>query len=307
MKARPGVLAVGGISIDTVLTPDGVSGPHLGGNAVYTAVGAWLAGSTTSLCARIGSDFPAQLIDGLKQKGFRTSSIKTIDGPSLKVTLDDRTSRRRQSYAADSGHNAQLDPTPEDLEGLAADSAVHVCGISPSRQARLLKALDGHAVLVTLDTVVIPGEIEPEAELLVRMAKQSDAFLPSREETQHLWPGQPPRAVLRTLSAAGWQTAVIKLGAGGSIGIDSGRITWMPAFPVRARDTTGAGDAYCGGFAATFARDRELVRAMAWATAVASLVVEAFGALTQVTDAARRTAAERAHMLLSEHVRERVS
>jgi ribokinase len=294
------MLSAGGISIDTIRTRDGDEGPHVGGNAVYAAAGAWLVGADAGLCARVGSDFPAELMRELERVRFDTSRVRSTAGRSLKVTLDYRSDPRRQSYAADSGHNEELDPTPDQLGRLDRRWALHICGISPGRQRELIDAASGLAALLTLDTVVIPGEIEPDADGLLLMAARCDAFLPSREEVAHLWRGQPPREVLRMLVDAGCRAAVIKLGAGGSIGITDQTITWMPAYPATATDTTGAGDAYCGAFAATFAEDGDLKQAMAWATAAASMVIEVFGALSPLTDYARHTVAQRAHMLLSE-------
>jgi sugar/nucleoside kinase (ribokinase family) len=53
----------------------------------------------------------------------------------------------------------------------------------------------------------------------------------------------------------------------------------VPAHPAHVVDTTGAGDAYCGGFVAGLAPGRPVGECAAMASVAASYVVEACGAL----------------------------
>jgi sugar/nucleoside kinase (ribokinase family) len=106
------------------------------------------------------------------------------------------------------------------------------------------------------------------------------------------------------LARRGVRAAVIKLGVGGSIGIREGAISRMPAFPVTASGATSGGEAYGGAFTARFSIDRNLPRAMAWATAAASAILESSMVLDQLTEFARRTAEFRARMLEADIRRE---
>lgn len=74
---------------------------------------------------------------------------------------------------------------------------------------------------------------------------------------------------------------VAKLGEQGSLLAEggTGRLVRIPCLPVNARDTTGAGDAYCGGFLAGIVAGRPVAEAAAMGTVSASYVVEAVGAL----------------------------
>ena len=150
--------------------------------------------------------------------------------------------------------------------------------------------------LVTLDTGQRSGKVEPAVEL----AASADAFLPGQRDLAPLWPGIPPQDALRGLVRRGVRTAVIKLGTSGSMGIHDGAITSMPAYPVTASGTTGGGDAYAGAFSAMFAADRDLPRAMAWASAAASVVVESFATLDPLNEFGRGKVAYRARILEAE-------
>ncbi len=74
---------------------------------------------------------------------------------------------------------------------------------------------------------------------------------------------------------------VIKLGARGCIvyGRDGDKTIVLPALGADVRDTTGAGDCFCGAFMAAMVSDRTDLALAARAGAVAaSFAIEGFGA-----------------------------
>jgi sugar/nucleoside kinase (ribokinase family) len=71
----------------------------------------------------------------------------------------------------------------------------------------------------------------------------------------------------------------------------------MPAFPVAAGGRLGGGDVYAGAFTAIYAADQDLRRAMAWATAASSVVVESNVLLGQLSEFARNRVEARARIL----------
>ena len=74
---------------------------------------------------------------------------------------------------------------------------------------------------------------------------------------------------------------VIKLGEEGSLVFDAAnnRLAHIPVYPAHVRDTTGAGDAYCGGFLAGYMLTGDPLKAAQYGTVSASYIVEAVGAL----------------------------
>jgi ribokinase len=61
----------------------------------------------------------------------------------------------------------------------------------------------------------------------------------------------------------------------------------MPAFPVAARDATGAGDAFCGALAVAVARGLPAREAVRWANAAGALAVTVMGANLSMPTAER--------------------
>lgn len=293
----PALVAVGGLTIDYVQTRAGLSGPAVGGNALYAAVGAWLVGSQPTILAKVGRDYPTELLGPLDAAGFDLGSIETVSGPSFKVVLDESTGRRIQRYLPGSGDNSTLDPGVDSLP-VMSQKAAHVCGIPVSTQRQFLLAMRGRAALLTFDTVVIPGHIEPSASELDELMDYSDLFLPSREEVAALWlVDDVDRWVLA--QAQRGRKVVVKCGAEGAISVsDNGDLIRMEAAPARVIDTTGAGDTFCGAFASTLRSHGDTRSAMAWAAAAASVVIEGHGALHAVVKDRRKDVKDRAGALL---------
>jgi ribokinase len=108
-----------------------------------------------------------------------------------------------------------------------------------------------------------------------------DAFLPSEAEIARIWAPARIEDWLAETARRGHAHIVGKIGPKGSLLAEAGtgRITHVPALDVDPADTTGAGDAYCGGFLAGLAAGRPLPECGAMGTVSASFVVEAYGAL----------------------------
>jgi len=297
LHSVPDLVAIGGITLDYVKTRSSLSGPTIGGNALYAAVGGWLVGSHPTILARTGRDFPGELLKPLDAAGFDLASIEKVEGPSFKVMLDESSGERIQRYLPGAGDNSALDPSLDTLPTVS-HKAAHICGVPVSTQRMFLRALRGLAALTTFDTVVIPGQIEPSSSEIEELMDWSDFFLPSIEEVAALWPAEDVKSWVLAQAHRG-RSVIVKRGAEGAIGASKGGdLIRMDAAPAQVVDTTGAGDTYCGAFAATFNWVADTRNAMAWAASAASVVIEGYGALHAVAEDRRAEVKVRATALL---------
>lgn len=76
----------------------------------------------------------------------------------------------------------------------------------------------------------------------------------------------------------GAKTVVLTLGKQGCFLKNSQVCCSMPAFPVKAVDTTAAGDTFCGAFAAQLSQGKEWEEALRFATAASAICVTRMGA-----------------------------
>lgn len=296
------ILSCGGLTLDWVRDEAGTHGPTVGGNALYAAVGAWLAGAHVDLVSVVGADFPRELLTRIETAGLGVATLRRVDSPSFRVLLDSTGPERAISYLPGSGTNAELDPLPDQIPADHPALGAHVAAIPTASQHALVETLTDRDLTVTLDTVVIPGQIEPDPQQLLQVARTCSAFLPSREEFEYLWPGHDPLDAVTTMPKWAAPTNVIKLGADGSCGAgQDGHVEVVSAYDTTPIDTTGAGDSYCGAFCARLAGGDDLLHAMSWATAAASLVIEHFSCIELLDNEPRQTVRRRAAQLLSEN------
>lgn len=295
------ILSCGGLTLDWVRDQTGTHGPTVGGNALYAGAGAWLAGAAVDLVAVVGADFPSELLTQIESSGLGVGLLRRVPTPSFRVLLDSTGPNRVISYRKESGSNAELDPLPHQIPPGHPAVGAHVAAIPTRSQHALVERLVAGNLVVTLDTVVIPDQIEPDPDQLLRIAGKCSAFLPSREEFCHLWSGKDPLDAVTTMSRWAAPTNVIKLGADGSCGADSsGKLRIVPPYHTAPVDTTGAGDSYCGAFCSRLANGDDLVTAMCWGTAAASLVIEHFDCVGLLNDESRQTVRHRATQLLTQ-------
>jgi sugar/nucleoside kinase (ribokinase family) len=75
-----------------------------------------------------------------------------------------------------------------------------------------------------------------------------DIFFPNEVEANRMTGEKDPAKMLRRMASAGAQRVALKLGADGAALLWDGDIFEIKACPVRAIDTTGAGDCFNAGF-----------------------------------------------------------
>jgi sugar/nucleoside kinase (ribokinase family) len=105
-----------------------------------------------------------------------------------------------------------------------------------------------------------------------------EAFLPNAEEAMRYTGTDCPRAAARALGEH-VPLAVVTLGAQGAYAVDaaSGTTAEVPAVPVDALDTTGAGDVFAAGFVLASLAGWALPDRLAFAGLTAALSVQEFG------------------------------
>jgi hypothetical protein len=92
------------------------------------------------------------------------------------------------------------------------------------------------------------------------------------------WQKRSPRQTLRALQEQYGGNPVVTLGEKGAVGLVEGRLTDIPAARVRVRDTTGAGDAFHGGFAAGLCLGYSAEQSLHLASRAAAKCCTEFGA-----------------------------
>jgi len=272
--SRPRLWAVGHLTIDDVVMRDGrTMMGNVAGAAVYAALGARLVGSPSGVVSRLGSGIPEEALKRLAGYGV-LALLNPVNTPAIQQwALYEQDGTRTYVLHPESGSLDDMSPVPLDGK-LPPDGAVHVAPMLVEYQREWCLAMSRRETRTTLDPH--PDSCSASPDVVMAMLPQVDAFLPSELEASHLFDGDPLNAV-RDFCRAGARIAGVKLGERGSVIGTNDDVWHVPAFPAEPVDVTGAGDSFCGAFAAILARGSDPMTAARWATAAASVVVEAIG------------------------------
>ena len=138
----------------------------------------------------------------------------------------------------------------------------------------------GHAVIWNIAPTI---EARPAAATLSAL----DYLVCNRNELLALTGASPGSEVevdglARIPLEWGVRNLIVTLGREGSLWVNPAGTTSQPAFRVEAVDTVGAGDCFCGVFAACLAEGREPAESLARASAAAAISTTRRGAQTSM-------------------------
>jgi len=249
-----------------------------GGKGANQAVAAARMGAPVRMVGRVGADaFGEALLENLEREGVDASGVRALSDVPTGVALISVDERGENAIVVSPGANARLAPedlTPAEFEGagvLLLQLEVPLAAVV--RAARLGKEAGALVILNAAPAQKLPEELLALLDLLVVNEHEAAAILEAA-------PPETPEEALaqaRTLSQR-VPVAVITLGEKGLVYASGETSGHLPAYPVRAVDTTAAGDAFTGALAAALAEGRELTEALKIASAAGALAVTKEGA-----------------------------
>ncbi|MDR3413670.1 MAG: ribokinase [Formivibrio sp.] len=255
------VLVVGSINMDLVVETDKVPdlgetllgqhfNTHPGGKGANQAVAASRLGAQVTLIGCVGNDtFGADLLSGLKQENINTQFIRITDQAATGIALI-TVSQSENAIIVVPGANHIL--SPADI--YAAESAFIEADV-------VLSQLE-----VTLPVIQAAAEIAARHNKPFLLNPAPAAPLPDSilQNTALLTPNEHELAIVFSTTAETWQETLQKHPAkvvmthgrhGAWFTNTAGELQHQPGIPVRAVDTTGAGDTFNGTLAAFWGMD----------------------------------------------------
>ena len=245
-----------------------------GGKGSNQAVAAHRAGADVTLVTKIGKDvFGNVAMDFYKGEGMNTEHILFDDERETGIALImvDEVSAQNEILVV-SGACGNI--TPEDVESCRAlieNASILLVQLEVNFDA-LYRAIDiAHAAGVRI--VLNPA---PAAEIPPEVLKKIDIVTPNETEAQVLTgievKTQQERAA-KVFMDKGVKNVVITMGALGAFATDGKKSELLPRLKVDAIDTTGAGDAFNGGFVMALSEGRDLFEALRYGNATGALSV----------------------------------
>ena len=280
MKTNVDVLCVGHASYDLVFAvghhPDADEKTFAekfiscgGGPAANAAVTVSRLGFKSAFAGYLGDDFYGQRhLEELNQAAVNTDLVVRGDSPTpLSVILVKPDGQRTVV-----NYKGETAPLPADSMNFSRwhPQVILFDGHEPEVALALMKAVKGRRISTVLDA----GSVHRGSLKLlehVDYAVVSHKF--ARECTGKEDPQQAAIKLGRLVS-----TVVITLGEAGLVWQTAAGSGSLPAYSIDAVDTTGAGDAFHGAFAAGLAYGKSWEELLTYASAVAALCCTKYGA-----------------------------
>ena len=288
----PSLLCLGNLTIDEALQPDGTRTIEPGGDALYAALAARTHLDAVRWLAPIGADFPQNVLDHLAATGLVCAEPARRESPTVRnvVTYLDDGSRTWELVHGDA-HFEAMSVSPDDLTSpmLAADGIL-ISAMSPRSQLRLTPWIRQNST-ATIFLDVQEDDLEGNEDAWRSIIPCCDVFLPSEVEATTLSGTSDLARALRMFGELGPRIVAIKLAERGCLVLDvnSGTSAEIAVERVEPVDSTGAGDAFCGAFAAATLLGADAERAARAACDSARIAIGAAGiqGLLDVTPARR--------------------
>jgi ribokinase len=298
MAATPDLILLGQVGIDDIVPAS--PGPwrrEIGGGVLYAAAGArlWLEPERIGIVTRVGRDFPFALDRLLAEAGIGHVVARPVDHEHLVewfIYEPDGSRRCLPRNRALLGIGAEgatatdtflafrlpTSPSAEDIpEDWLPAAAMHLCPQMGARHPDSLRALKRNIGWISVDPSPHYSRLL-DAPALAHLLTGCSAFLPSTQEVAALLQQSEPHAAVLDLHRAGLPEVVLKRGADPAIVAAAGEVAEIPVSPAVLVDPTGAGDSFCGAYAACRLLGFSPVEAARRATATAARIVGSSGA-----------------------------
>jgi ribokinase len=258
----------------------GVFSTAPGGKGANQAVAAARAGGSVAFVARVGRDsLGDEAIAGFRREGMTLSHIVRDAAQPSGVALIFVGDDGENSIGVAGGANQRL--SPRDIT--AARSLIKGARVLLLQLETPLETVEAAASIASkagIDVVLNPAPAQILPDALLRKV----TFLTPNETEASMLSGvvvdgvESATRAARILQKRGARNVIVTLGANGALVATGEDARWIPGFPVRAVDTTAAGDVFNGALAVRLAEGCPIDEAVRFAHAAAAISVTRPGA-----------------------------
>lgn len=275
------LLCVGNLTIDEAIAPNGDRVESVGGDALFAALAAQLAGAHPRIVAPLGSDATPELLAAVAAAGTDPHQLPRRAQPTVRnIVRYSAAGGRTWELLHGDEHFENLSVQPDDMpaEALANASVILLSAMAIGAQIELagwLRARSAATICFDPQEDYITGN-----EVALRQAVGAcDVFLPSEIEAVGLAGTDDLADAAAAFLDLGPHTVVIKRAEAGCLVATRQHPQPVPVSIecVDSVDSTGAGDAFCGAFAAAYQRGANALTAARAGADIARIAVSGSG------------------------------
>jgi ribokinase len=266
------IIILGTIGIDTLKTPFGTAEDELGGSSIYAAYAASFFAQPKIVSVK-GEDLDKKELEFLEKKGISLAGIKS-EGKNFRWSGEYEYDMS-EAKTLNTELNSLADFKPEVPEEYKKAKYIFLANIDPEIQIKVIDSIESPD-LVVLDTMNF--WIESKKDILLEAIKKSDILILNEGEARQLF--ETPNLIKagRQALKLGLKAVIIKKGEHGSLLFQEVGIFSCPGYPLETLiDPTGCGDSFGGSFLGYYAKEKDMRKAMVYASVIASFNAEGFG------------------------------
>lgn len=282
------ILIIGSINIDLVINTDilpklgeTVHGKNFmtsyGGKGANQAVAVAKLYGGADMIGAVGSDeFGKLLKSNLENNLVRTNGVKIADTNSGVAVIT--VCGGDNHIILDGGANNEVSPAWIDANTdllKQADTVIFQLEIPMETIVYAAKKAKEFGCKVLLNPA-------PAAKLPEELLNFTDILIPNEHEAAIITGYTNEEEALKALWNNGKRTVIITLGGKGCMYNEGTTIKTQKAFPVKAVDSTAAGDSFIGGYCSAIAEGKTMEEAIRFATAVSAITVSRPGASASI-------------------------
>lgn len=277
---RGGMKLVDEAEVDRLHKAAGNAESVTGGAAANTMLAMARLGSTASFCGKIAADhWGAFFADRFRQQGVKDTLVRAASGVATGRVLSCITPDGERSFATHLGAAitmgaADLSPALFKEHGLVFVEGYLIN--NPPLIEAIFEQAKAEKCLVALD-MASWNVVEANRDRFKAYLKNYVDIVFANEEESRALTGVEGAAGIDALADL-VKTPVLKFGAKGSMVRWNGKDTRIEITPVKAIDTTGAGDLFAGGFLHAFLKGAGPETCLKAGSAVSREVVQVIGA-----------------------------
>ncbi len=263
---------------ETVLGNSIKFGP--GGKGSNQATAAKRAGAEVIMITKLGEDFMSRIAvshyekEGMSQKYVYTQKNGQTGSAIIEINAETAENRIIVLTAA----NRSI--TREEVD--RAEEEIKTCDVVLTQLETSDEPLEEAVLLAKKYGKINVLNPAPAGDVSETVLKNTDYIIPNETEAEyytgvHITDESSAELAADKLLAMGVKNVIITLGKAGVYAKTADYRGMIPGFRVKAVDTTGAGDAFCGGFSAAIAEGKGTEEAARFACALAAISVTRHG------------------------------
>jgi ribokinase len=251
-----------------------------GGKGANQAVAAARLGGEVVFCCKVGNDiFGKTAVEQFRKEGIDTKFIVTDSQFPSGIALINVDAAGENAITVAPGANdqlsvADLDRAMENIDG-QTELVLMQLEIPLETVSHIAKKMAGKKIVILNPAPAqqLPDELYPLLDYIT--PNETEAEILTGMSVTNASDGFQAASMLRS---KGVKWVVITMGSQGAIVSGPELEEWIPALPVKALDTTAAGDVFNGAFAVAISEGMHQLTAVKFACAAATISVTRLGA-----------------------------